>query len=300
VCIARTGIFEDSQGRPHSFSEADLERIRAAYDPAKSEAPLVLGHPQDNAPAYGWVKDLKREGAKLFARFAHVPAEVKKLVQNRNYRYVSMSLSPDKTRLLHVGLLGAAAPAIDGLGPVALAAPAVTINFSAQENGMELQELQRQIGELQARLSAAQEEIAKLKTALDDSAKGKDEAEKAKKAAEEAGAKTAAEFAAFRGKLAADTRQGRVKALVDAGKLEPAKAEETVSFAAALAEVKQPVNFAAADGKSEAISAEERYFRELEARPADARFTFSAPAPLPGHAAGQLAEAVPADITKKL
>ena len=130
ICIARTGTFHDSQGRPHSFSEADLETIRAGYDPSRSEAPLVFGHPKDSDPAYGWVSALKREGQKLFAQFAHVPAEVKKLVQDRRYRYVSMSLSPDKKRLLHVGLLGAAAPAIDGLAPAAFEAESVTINFS--------------------------------------------------------------------------------------------------------------------------------------------------------------------------
>lgn len=82
VCIARTGTFHDSQGRPHIFSEVDLEAIRAGYDPATSEAPLVFGHPKDSAPAMGWISALKREGHKLFAQIAHVPAEVKKLVQD--------------------------------------------------------------------------------------------------------------------------------------------------------------------------------------------------------------------------
>jgi hypothetical protein len=70
VCIGRTGTFHDSQGRPHTFTEADLEQIRAGYDPAKSEAPLVFGHPKDCDPAYGWIAGLKREGEKLFAQLA--------------------------------------------------------------------------------------------------------------------------------------------------------------------------------------------------------------------------------------
>ena len=293
ICIARTGTFHDSQGRPHTFSEADLEAIQAGYDPAKSEAPLVFGHPKDSDPAYGWVSALKREGGKLFAQFAHVPDAVRKLVQDLRYRYVSMSLSPDKKRLLHVGLLGAAAPAIDGLAPATFEAEAVTIHFSAQENGMGLEELQKQIGSLAEQLKFAQAENATLKAALD-------EADKAKKDAEGASARTAAEFAAFKGKITADAREARVLALIASGKLEPAKKAETLSFAAALAQVSQPVNFTAPDGKIEEISAEERYFRDLEARPVDPRFSFTAPAPLPGHAAGLPVDAVPADITNKL
>ncbi|MDR1659787.1 MAG: hypothetical protein LBR94_05540, partial [Desulfovibrio sp.] len=65
VCIARTGTFHDSQGRPHTFTAEDLDRISAGYDPAKAEAPLVFGHPKDSDPAYGWVRALKREGEKL-------------------------------------------------------------------------------------------------------------------------------------------------------------------------------------------------------------------------------------------
>ena len=62
ICIARTGIFQDSQGREHIFTEADLEAIRAGYNPQQSEAPLVFGHPKDSAPAYGWVAALKITG----------------------------------------------------------------------------------------------------------------------------------------------------------------------------------------------------------------------------------------------
>ena len=64
IAIARTGQFTDSQGRPQSFSEADLDAIAASYDPAKLEAPLVFGHPAVSDPAFGWVKSLRREGGK--------------------------------------------------------------------------------------------------------------------------------------------------------------------------------------------------------------------------------------------
>jgi hypothetical protein len=293
VCIARTGTFTDSAGRPHTFSETDLEEIRAGYDPAKSEAALVFGHPKDSDPAYGWVYALKREGKKLFAQFARVPDAVKNLVQSGRYKYVSMSLTPDKKRLLHVGLLGAAAPAIDGLGPVSLNADGVTINFANGGDMPTPEDLQKQINDLTAKLNAAQAENAKLKAELDGGKKSKEEADK--KAAD-----TAAEFAAFKGKLAQDKREARVKALIDSGKLEPAKKEETLSFAAALADVQKPVSFAAPDGKPEEISAEERYFRDLESRQPDARFVDFAAAQPPAHVTRAAAPAVPVDITGKL
>ena len=73
IAIARTGHFTDSQGRPQSFSEADLDAIAASYDPAKFEAPLVFGHPAVSDPAFGWVKSIRREGGKLFAQIAQIP-----------------------------------------------------------------------------------------------------------------------------------------------------------------------------------------------------------------------------------
>lgn len=303
VRIARTGTHTDSNGRNHTFTASDFDALKSGYDPERQKSALCFGHPKDSDPAFGWVHALKREGGELFARFADVPAKVKNLVKDRRYQHVSISLSPDKKRLLHVGLLGAAAPAIEGLGPVSFSeADGVTINFSvpekeAEPNGgtMNLEELQKRIIELQKELAEAQAAYDKLKTE-------KDEADKSKAEAEAKAAQVSAEFSAFKGQLAAAKREERVRALVKSGKLEPAKEKDTVSFAAALAKVDTPVNFSAADGKSEEISAEERYFRELEARhPAALSLDFSAMAPAPAHAA---ADAAPAynlsDITSKL
>ena len=166
IAIARTGHFTDSQGRPQSFSEADLDAIAASYDPAKLEAPLVFGHPAASDPSFGWVKSVQREGGKLFAQLAQVPDSVRKLVQDGRYKYVSMSLMPDRKTLRHVGLLGAAVPAIDGLGPVSLSgdSDAVTINFAQGDGTMTVEELQAQV---------------KALTTERDDLKGKLEAEKA-------------------------------------------------------------------------------------------------------------------------
>lgn len=335
IAIARTGTFQDSEGRDQTFNAADLDAIAANYDPARLEAPLVFGHPKDSAPAYGWVTGLKRDGHKLLARLAQVPGEVRELVGKGRYRYVSMSLTPDRKTLRHVGLLGAVPPAIDGLGPVELAGePGIIINVTSEDHaareggaprgGSEAatafaasdserrtgraterhqkeggdmptpEELQQQIGALQQQLEALKAENAKLKSQLEESGKGKEEAEKKAESA-------AAEFAAYKSAVEVKDRETRVDALIAAGKLEPAKREETLSFAAALAAVTVPVNFSAPDGKAEQVTAQEKFFRDLEARQPDARFLdFAAYAPLPAHAAASEQTVNPADLTAKL
>lgn len=307
--IARTGTFTDSAGRPQTFTASDLDAIAAAYDPATRDAPLTFGHPKtDAAPAFGWVRRLKREGGKLFALFAHVPASVRDLVAQKHYRHVSMSLMPDRVTLRHVALLGAAQPAIDGLAAVELADGdgAICVDFANMEqakggNMPTPEELQQQLGALQAQLEAAKAENADLKKKLDEAKGAKDAADTAKTDAEKQAEQVAAEFAAYRGAIETTRRKERVAEMVKAGKVTPAEQAGVLSFAAMLAKVAEPVDFAVPDGATERISAEERYFRELDARPVDPRFTdFSAMAPAPIHASGQAPAYDPAEMASKL
>lgn len=303
ITIARTGRFADSAGQPHTFSTGDLDAIAASYDPKQLEAPLVFGHPQDNAPAFGWVRQLKRQGEELCAQFAQVPPEVQKLVAQGRYKYVSMSLMPDRTRLRHVGLLGAAVPAIEGLGPVAFAHAdsSITINFAAHDmqgvNNMPTpptsEDIQQQLGALTEQVNALKAEKAQLQEQL-----AKMQAEKG--SAEQQATAANAEFTAFKQQLSDKQREARVVALINAGKLPPADKDKTLSFAAALSALPTTVDFAAQGGGGK-ISAEEHYFRELEQRPEDPRFTdFSAFAPAPAHAAQQVPTFSAASIAAKL
>lgn len=305
--IARTGTFTDSAGRPQTFTEQDLDAIARTYDPDRRDAPLCIGHPKDNAPAFGWVEKLKHEGAKLFATFAHVPGEVKKLVAKKHYRHVSMSLMPDRVSLRHVALLGAAQPAIDGLRAVELndGGDAITVDFAAdggEGDDMTVEELQRQVGQLQAQLEALKTENTDLKKKADTHKQDKDKAEAAKTDAEQKAEKAGADFAAYRGKIETERREARVAALVQAGKVKPAERADVLDFAAKLAGKDGTVDFAAPDGKRETLTLEERYFRDLEARPVDERFTmdFAAPPAHGGHAGGRAPAWDPAEMAAKL
>ncbi len=283
--IARAGTFTDSAGRPQTFTDSDLDAIANAYDPAKRDCPLVFGHPKtDAAPAFGWAEKLKAEGGKLLAKFGQVPEAVKKIVAAGHYRHVSMSLMPDRKTLRHVALLGAAQPAIDGLKAVELRSrnDSITIDFVKGDN-MPGDDAQREIGALKERIAALEKENASLKEQAKGQKEGKEKAEAEKKAAEEKEAKTAADFAAYKGAIENEKREARVAALVESGRVKPAEKADVLSFAMALASQNTTVDFAAPDGKTEKVSLEERYFRELESRNPDCRIIeFSAQ---PKHAA---------------
>lgn len=330
--IARTGTFTDSAGRKQTFTNSDLDAIVSAWNPAKRDCPLVLGHPKTDAtPAFGWLRKIRSEGGKLLASFGDVPEQARKLVADGLYRHVSMSLMPDRVTLRHVALLGAAQPAIDGLKAVEFGDSdnCITVEFAARDGGSlakgaqqtprSLQaplecragsatdryekkegampdELQRKIGQLEEQLKALKAENESLKKRVADHKQGKEKAEAAKADAESRAEKASADFAAYRGQIEKERRESRIAALVEAGKLKPAEKASVMQFATALASQSGTVDFSLPDGKTENISLEEKYFRELEARHVDGRFMdFSLP---PSHASQPFVDY--ADIAKKL
>lgn len=130
--IFRAGRHTDMRGASIEFTDADVAACAAAYDPAKFEAPLVVGHPEANAPAYGWVKSLAyADGEPLEAEPHQVDAAFADLVNAGKFKRISASFyMPDSPSnpvpgvwyLRHVGFLGAAAPAVKGLKPASFAA----------------------------------------------------------------------------------------------------------------------------------------------------------------------------------
>lgn len=84
--IFKTGMHTDSGGNTREWTETDLDAIAATYDPAVYEAPLVIGHPELNAPAYGWIESLRRIGSTLFAKAKQIAPEFAELVRSGSYK----------------------------------------------------------------------------------------------------------------------------------------------------------------------------------------------------------------------
>lgn len=258
-------------GQQVPLTEADFDRIVAGFDPQDMDgSPLVFGHPSLDDPAYGWVQGVRRDGDKLLARFRDVPGTVTNLVAAGRYRNVSIKLSPDKSRLVHVGLLGAVPPAISGLAPVKFSAgDGLTIEFSGGGDMTE-QELKAEIARLKAEAKTLETELAKVKEEL---AKATGRAVESEKA-----------FAAHRAAEADKAREIRFAALVAADKVLPGEKTKVLEFAKALAAVPGDIEFAAPDGQSVKVSKEEAYWRDLENRPESGLLAeFAAPAGNGGH-----------------
>ncbi|MCX7736541.1 MAG: hypothetical protein N2319_07485 [Candidatus Kapabacteria bacterium] len=123
--IFKTGTHTDSAGRERNFTSEDISAIADKYNQSiavdkSGEAPIVIGHPKDNTPAYGWVERLARRGEILLAKLKNLSPEIIEQVRQGAFRKVSVSLFPD-LMLRHIGLLGAATPAVKGLKNISFA-----------------------------------------------------------------------------------------------------------------------------------------------------------------------------------
>ncbi len=139
--IFRSGTHQPMKGDAIAFSDSDLASIAAAYDPAKHHAPIVVGHPKIDAPAYGWIESLAVKGDRLVATPSGVDTAFADLVRDGKFKKVSAAFfppdgpnnpTPGQLHLRHVGFLGAQPPAVKGLKPIEFGADdadLITIEF---------------------------------------------------------------------------------------------------------------------------------------------------------------------------
>lgn len=138
IPIFRPGDYTSMEGIDVHFSDADMAAIAAAYDPEGAPAPLVIGHPRADDPAWGWVRGLAVENGRLVADVEKIEPSFAETVNAGRYRKISASFFPPDASnnpkpgsyyLKHVGFLGAAAPAVSGLG---------TVHFSGGDDALTL------------------------------------------------------------------------------------------------------------------------------------------------------------------
>lgn len=140
--IFRAGRHIDDAGVAHEFSEAAIAAMAAGYDPALREAPLCVGHPAGNRPAYGWVKGLSLADGVLSMATHQVEPQFAEMVQAGRFKKRSASFypphahnnpTPGQWYLRHVAFLGAQPPAVAGLKDIEFSEAedaAVAVNFS--------------------------------------------------------------------------------------------------------------------------------------------------------------------------
>ncbi|MFA5596870.1 MAG: hypothetical protein WDA26_04795 [Pusillimonas sp.] len=183
--IFRPGKFKAMNGKEIEFSSAMLQDIADIYNPSVSQAPLVIGHPKVEDPAYGWVKNLSFADGKLKAEPESVVEEFAGIVSAGLYKNVSASFfapdhpanpAPGKYYLKHVGFLGATPPAVSGLKAVSFASgdeQEICFEFSAapqntKENDMKTNEFadkERKLLEREKAIAAKEAELKKAEFA---------------------------------------------------------------------------------------------------------------------------------------
>jgi hypothetical protein len=253
IRIFKPGRFTAVDGQEVEFTHADLEGSALAYDAASDPAPLVVGHPKLNAPAFGWIKALAVEDGHLVADVDPGTLEpaFAEAVRARRYPKVSASFyppahpsnpTPGSYHLKHVGFLGAAAPGVKGLG---------LVHFAEEERGLIVIETQAQENTMSEKdpkvieFAEREAELARLEEALTE-----------REAAVVTREQTAA--ATVRQALHA-SNLAFAEQLVAAGKLAPAGKELVVGVMDEL-EATATVSFGEANGEMTPIAAFKKLF----------------------------------------
>lgn len=292
INIFRTGTHTDSAGRTRTWTDADLERIVSNFEQRTEDPPVVFGHPRGSDPAEGWFQGVRKNGDLLQARFSQVSDRAARGVENGDYKYGSLSLTPD-LKIRHFGLLGAAPPAVKGLGRVEFSGDGggltvdVQINHAAPKmdgEGPDKAEDDMDPKELMAKIEALEATVAKLGAEAEVERQAKEKAQADLQSKE-------AEFAETEAKRRATELTARVDGLIEDGKLLPASKDKVLAFCEAM-EPGEEISFSEGEGKKPLV---DHFLAYLAEAPANGLAQeFSAPA---GGAAGS-PESPAEDLTK--
>lgn len=141
----KAGTHIASDGTKHTITQADIAEIASSFADGNGghDAPLVVGHPELNAPAYGWVQSCEAEGGDLYVVPRDVEAAFSEAVNAKRYPKVSVSVwprdharnpVPGKLVLRHVGFLGSMPPSVKGLQEASFADSEGCLDFAYQES----------------------------------------------------------------------------------------------------------------------------------------------------------------------
>lgn len=119
--IFRAGDYS-GQGKA-KITREDLARVVNDYDPQYHEAPVCIGHPESDLPAYAWIDRVKLNGDVLLAREKQVDPDFAEMRKAGKFKKRSAAFyrraDGNIAGLRHVGWLGAQPPVVKGLRDVA-------------------------------------------------------------------------------------------------------------------------------------------------------------------------------------
>ncbi len=128
IDVCRTGTWRDASDREVEVTDAMLDGIVDAHR-EQDPAPVVVGHPAIDAPAFAWVEGLRKTGDRLQAKLRDIAPAFREAVEVGTYAGRSIAIKDGKLR--HVGFLGGRAPAVPGLAPTQFSAePDRVIRFA--------------------------------------------------------------------------------------------------------------------------------------------------------------------------
>ena len=245
--IFLAGTHTPTHGATLSFSESDLAATAAAYDPAKHEAPLVVGHPKTDDPAYGWVQSVIASGPDLEVTPRAVDPAFAEMVRDEKFTSISASFFlpgspsnpvPGVYYLKHVGFLGAVPPAVRGLRKPSFDLAdrddeSITIEFSISPDSPEEVTI---VPDPVPNTPATPPASPTIDFAAQAATLSTENAELRRQLAEQQTKQLRSEIASF------------AESLIDAGRLLPADKSGVIEFLAAIP-AEQTIEFASGDGQ---------------------------------------------------
>lgn len=144
IPIFTPGTHTAMNGVKRTYSDNDLIAIAHAYNPDLFDAPIVIGHPEHDHPAWGWVERLTFRDGSLWASLRDLHDSFVERVRAKQFKKISASFYPPDSPanpkpgnyyLRHIGFLGAVAPSLKSLPPVNLSESDGAIVYEANMYG---------------------------------------------------------------------------------------------------------------------------------------------------------------------
>jgi len=242
--IFKTGTHTSDKGISKEYTLDDLNFIANSYKPEEDEAPIVIGHPEDNDPAFGWVSSLSiTEDGKLIADAPddRLHPEFLTALKEGRYKKRSISLTPEG-KLRHIGFLGASKPAVKGLSDIQFSSPSSEIyEFElSDEKTIEKESVELKPEIDSSKFSELSQEINQLKESIASIQQNFTESDSTKTIIE----KLSSQVNSIQAKLSNSDFASLLESKVDQGTLTPAIKEKVLAVS----------NFAQAQNFSEDFS----------------------------------------------